>query len=189
MAGKKFEMSDGVKGALARIKSQGAESISEERFNKFGETLNVDLGDVVVSAGDEITFPPTLPDLMSVCTIQVLKNVPPKRDGSQPEAISFCVDCNNGGAKRVYLNSLCASYPEYRYDQTNQQCLATGVTLQSDSTFAKGMRKLSSNLERMKYVLGKTLVCKEVIYGTIANRVGGSIDGVRNKSIPVWEVK
>jgi hypothetical protein len=186
---KEFKPSASVEAALARIKAQGAESISKERFDKFGAALNVDLGDVMVNTGDEITFPDKLDNLMAVCTIQVLKNVPPKRDGSQPEAISFCVDCNNGGAKRVYLNSLCASYPEYRYDQTNQQCLATGVTLQSDSTFAKEMRKLSSNLERMKYVLGKTLVCKEVLYGTIANRVGGSIDGVRNKSIPVWEVK
>jgi hypothetical protein len=91
------------------------------------------------------------------------------------------------GAKRIPIASLQRQEVEYKME--NGVPVATGKTLGGDSDLANTLRSKEVIADKVKYLCGKTIECKNLLECSVAKYTDGVITGVRTKKTPQYVVK
>lgn len=91
------------------------------------------------------------------------------------------------GAKRIPISSL--QRQEVEYAMVNGVPQATGKILGGDSDLANTLRAKEVIADKVKYLCGKTIECKQLLECTVAKYTDGVITGVRNKKTPQYIIK
>lgn len=91
------------------------------------------------------------------------------------------------GAKRIPIASLQRQEVEYKME--NGVPVATGKTLGGDSDLANTLRSKEVIADKVKYLCGKTIECKNLLECSVAKYTDGVITGVRTKKTPQYVTK
>jgi hypothetical protein len=91
------------------------------------------------------------------------------------------------GAKRIPIASLQRQEVEYKME--NGVPVATGKTLGGDSDLANTLRSKEVIADKVKYLCGKTIECKNLLECSVAKYTDGVITGVRTKKTPQYIIK
>ena len=121
-----------------------------------------------------------------------LYNEPFKSNGNTYDVFGMVmpvVDKKGGtivGAKRIPISSL--QRQEVEYSMVNGVPQATGKILGGDSDLANTLRAKEVIADKVKYLCGKTIECKELLECSVAKYTDGVITGVRTKKTPQYSI-
>lgn len=178
----KMKDNDIVKSQLAVVKAKNAGVTLESLSTK----TMTDFTNVMVPAGTMFQIPEE--DEID----NFLYNEPFKSNGNTYDVIGMVmpvVDKKGGnvvGAKRIPIASLQRQEVEYKME--NGVPVATGRTIGGNSDLANTLRSKEVFSDKVKYLCGKTIQCKNLEECSVAKYTDGVITGVRTKKTPQYVV-
>lgn len=178
----KMKDNDVLKSHLAVVKAKNAGITLDTLTTK----TMTDFSNITVPAGTLFQIPEE--DEID----NFLYNEPFKSNGNTYDVFGMVMPVvdNTGkviGAKRIPIASLQRQEVEYKME--NGVPVATGKTLGGDSDLANTLRAKEVIADKVKYLCGKTIECKELLPCTVAKYTDGVITGVRTKKTPQYIVK
>lgn len=178
----KMKDNDVLKSHLAVVKAKNAGITLDTLTTK----TMTDFSNITVPAGTLFQIPEE--DEID----NFLYNEPFKSNGNTYDVYGMVMPVvdNTGkviGAKRIPIASLQRQEVEYKME--NGVPVATGKTLGGDSDLANTLRSKEVIADKVKYLCGKTIECKNLLECSVAKYTDGVITGVRTKKTPQYVIK
>lgn len=178
----KMKDNDVLKSHLAVVKAKNAGITLDTLTTK----TMTDFSNITVPAGTLFQIPEE--DEID----NFLYNEPFKSNGNTYDVYGMVMPVvdNTGkviGAKRIPIASLQRQEVEYKME--NGVPVATGKTLGGDSDLANTLRSKEVIADKVKYLCGKTIECKNLLECSVAKYTDGVITGVRIKKTPQYVTK
>lgn len=178
----KMKDNDVLKSHLAVVKAKNAGITLDTLATK----TMTDFSNITVPAGTLFQIPEE--DEID----NFLYNEPFKSNGNTYDVYGMVMPVvdNTGkviGAKRIPIASLQRQEVEYKME--NGVPVATGKTLGGDSDLANTLRSKEVIADKVKYLCGKTIECKNLLECSVAKYTDGVITGVRTKKTPQYVIK
>ena len=178
----KMKDNDVLKSHLAVVKAKNAGITLDTLTTK----TMTDFSNITVPAGTLFQIPEE--DEID----NFLYNEPFKSNGNTYDVFGMVMPVvdNTGkviGAKRIPIASLQRQEVEYKME--NGVPVATGKTLGGDSDLANTLRSKEVIADKVKYLCGKTIECKNLLECSVAKYTDGVITGVRTKKTPQYIIK
>ena len=177
----KMKDNDVLKSHLAVVKAKNAGITLDTLTTK----TMTDFSNITVPAGTLFQIPEE--DEID----NFLYNEPFKSNGNTYDVFGMVMPVvdNTGkviGAKRIPIASLQRQEVEYKME--NGVPVATGKTLGGDSDLANTLRAKEVIADKVKYLCGKTIECKDLLECSVAKYTDGVITGVRTKKTPQYSI-
>lgn len=196
MAVKKIKVpQEMIEAAKAQIEAQN--KANPQRNGRIGNCIDGleskavgDFSANLWAIGDTFTVPDTLEELDKMLVYETYPNLPLNSDGTPKDGYYLLVGVDNNGSqsmKHFRPGNITASFPEYRRDESTGCFLATGKTIQSNTTLATVLRMKANQKQQYEALLGKTIKVTGRNDGNAAKMQDGRVIDLKARSVYNFE--